>query len=293
MLTIEKNIKRARRFHAVDVLLFKLLRPFKKLKHKEIREEMMVETDHGAVRTLWYGFDNEEITPVFFDLHGGGFVVGHADMDEAMNIAFHGKTGCKVISIDYAKAPDHPFPVALNQIYSFARHIHENADKYFIDAGRMAIGGHSAGANLSTVTCMKAAREGRFQFVCQVLDYPPLDLATNPYEKPRPKGSLPPKMMLMFNDSYVDPREAKHPYVSPVYASPGDLEGLPPAIFILAGKDSLHDEGLLYHNMLKDAGVETACHEYPDARHGFTYMKLKDAADAIEKMAEFLDKYLN
>jgi len=292
MLTKEENIKKARVFHSIDMFFFKFTRPLKKLKNKGIREEITIETDHGAVRTLWYGFDNKKIAPVFFDLHGGGFVLGHAEMDEAMNIAFHGKTGCRIISIDYAKAPDHPYPVAVNQIYSVVRYIHENADKYFIERSRMAIGGHSAGANFSAVTCMRAAREGAFQFVCQVLDYPPLDIATNPYEKPRPKGSLSPKMELMFNDSYVDPGEAKHPYVSPVYASPEDLEGLPPAIFILAGKDSLHDEGILYHNMLVDAGVKSACHEYPDARHGFTYKKSKDAADAIEKMAEFLNQYM-
>ena len=122
----------------------------------------------------------------------------------------------------------------------------------------MAIGGHSAGGNLSTVICMKAKKEGEFQFVCQVLDYPPLDLATSPLKKPQPKGAIPPKMALMFNACYVDPAQAKDPYVSPVYATQEDLAGLPPALFILAGGDSLHDEGLKYCEMLKTAGGRVA-----------------------------------
>ena len=134
----------------------------------------------------------------------------------------------------------------------------------------MAIGGHSAGGNLSTVICMKAKKEGEFQFVCQVLDYPPLDLATSPLKKPQPKGAIPPKMALMFNACYVDPAQAKDPYVSPVYATQEDLAGLPPALFILAGGD----------------------YEYPRAAHGFTYNSSADRNDALEKMVTFLKKYL-
>jgi acetyl esterase len=172
------------------------------------------------------------------------------------------------------------------------KHVSENADKYAIDNTRMSIGGHSAGGNLSTVTCMKAKKEGKFQFVCQILDYPPLDLATSPLDKPQPKGAISPKMAAVFDACYVDPTQAKDPYVSPVYATSEDLEGLPPALFILAGRDSLHDEGLKYRGMLKIARVVTECHEYPDAPHGFTYKPSKDAIDAWARMAAFLKKYL-
>jgi acetyl esterase len=156
----------------------------------------------------------------------------------------------------------------------------------------MAIGGHSAGGNLSTVTCMKAKKEGEFQFVCQVLDYPPLDLATSPFEKPQPKGCIPPQMAMVFDACYVDPTQAKDPYVSPVHATQEDLKGLPPALLILAGRDSLHDEGLKYRQVLETAGVVTECYEYPNAAHGFTYQSSGDTTDALEKMVAFLGKYL-
>lgn len=257
-----------------------------------LREERSIETEFGRVRTLWYGFQNTEVAPVYFDLHGGGFVLGSADMDERMNLELLRQVGCKIISIDYAKAPESPYPVAVNQVYAVVEHVFTNAEKYGIDRNRMAIGGHSAGGNLSTVTCIRAKKEGKFRFVCQILDYPPLDLATSPLEKPRPKGAIPPWMALMFDACYVDPAQARDIYVSPVYATREDLEGLPPALIIVAGRDSLRDEGLRYCELLKAAGVVTECYEYPDAPHGFTYSRSKDAKDAWGKMAAFLRKYL-
>ncbi len=214
-------------------------------------------------------------------------------MDEKMNLEFMKQVGCKIISIEYATAPEQPFPAGVNQIYAVVKQVYENAEKYRIDPQKMAIGGHSAGGNLSTVTCMKAKKEGLFQFVCQILDYPPLDLATSAYDKPQPKGCIPPKMAVMFDACYVEPDKARDPYVSPVYAKKEDIEGLPPALFILAGMDSLHDEGFKYYQMLTSAGVKTECYDYPNAAHGFTLQPSKDAMDAWGKMSAFLNDHLN
>jgi acetyl esterase len=285
-------IKRGKQLRTLQITSLKFQLLFMSAKKKRLRKEIFIETDFGRARMLWYGYKNLNMAPVYFDLHDGGFVVGSADMDQAMNLEISKQVGCKIISIDYAKAPKFPYPAAVNQIYAVVRHVFENADKYAIDGEKMAIGGHSAGGTLSTVTCMKASKAGDFQFVCQVLDYPPTDLATNPYEKTHPKGSVPADMEMVFNACYVDPDQAKDPYVSPVYATHGELEGMPPALFILAGHDSLHDEGLKYCGMLNTAGVATECHEYPNTGHGFTYQASSDTSDAWAKMATFLKKYL-
>ncbi|MBN1877388.1 MAG: alpha/beta hydrolase [Anaerolineae bacterium] len=292
LLTREQNIKKAKRLRKLQMFTHKLQSLSPTPKSASSRTEVFIDTEFGKVRTLGYGFENPETVPIFFDLHGGGFVMGNADMDEALNMAFNQHVGCKIISIDYAKAPDFPYPAAINQIYAVVDYVYENAEKYAIDPTRMAIGGHSAGGNLSTVTCMKAKKEGKFQFVCQVLDYPPLDLATSALDKPQPKGCIPPRMALMFDACYVDPAQAKDPYVSPIYATQEDLKGLPPALLVLASMDSLHDEGLKYCEMLKTAGVVTECYEYPNALHGFTLSPSADTTNAIEKMVAFLRKYL-
>jgi acetyl esterase len=291
-ITRQQAIKKGKRLRRAAMVGVKVQSLFKPSKGKPPRDEVFVETDFGKVRTLWYGFENPDIAPVLFDLHGGGFILGTADMDETLNLAFNRQIGCKIISIDYAKAPDFPYPAAVNQIYAVVDHVYHNAENYAIDREKMAIGGHSAGGNLSTVTCMKAKKAGVFQFVCQVLDYPPLDLATSPFDKPQPPGCIPPKMARVFDACYVDPTQARDPYVSPVYATQDDLTGLPPALLILPGRDSLHDEGMKYCEMLKTAGVETECYEYPDAVHGFTLQPSDDTTDALEKMVAFLRKYL-
>lgn len=291
-LTREQNIRKAMRMRA-QMRFVQKIQDFFRAKSRAPRKELLVNTDYGQARTLLYGFEKKDKAPVFFDLHGGGFILGSADMDEQMNLEFSRRAGCKVISIEYAKAPEHPFPAAVNQVYAVVEYFHKHADIFGIDAARMGIGGHSAGGNLSTVSCMKAKQAGKFQFACQVLDYPPLDLATSAFEKPQPQGCIPPDMATMFDACYIDPGQARDPFVSPVYAKQENLEGLPPALFILAGMDSLHDEGLRYCEMLKAAGVATECHDYPNATHGFTLGPSADAADARAKMAAFLKKYLS
>ena len=289
ILTRAQYIQRGRLIHSLGAMLHKF--QIAGTGRRSAGQEILIETGSGKVRTLWYGLGNREKAPLYFDLHGGGFIMGSADMDERMNVELNKQVGCKIVSIQYAKAPEFPYPAAVNQVYAVARHVFENADKYAIDSRNMAIGGHSAGGNLSAVACMKAKKEGRFQFVCQILDYPPLDLATSPLEKPQPKGAISPQMAMLFNACYIDPVQAKDAYASPVYAAPEDLRDLPPALFILAGGDSLHDEGLKYCRMLESAGVQTERHEYPSAPHGFTYKPSADTVDAIEKMGAFLKKH--
>ncbi|MCB0013583.1 MAG: alpha/beta hydrolase [Anaerolineales bacterium] len=284
-------IRQGRRLRRLQMLHFRL-RSLSRLFRKGPAREVHIETSAGRVRTLWYGFDNPSVAPLFIDLHGGGFILGNPEMDEAINLQFCQQVGCKVISIDYAKAPEHPFPAAVDQVYAVAQHLVAHAAEYGIDAARIGIGGHSAGANLATVACLKAAQEGDFQFVCQLLDYPPLDLGTSPFAKPNPQGGIPPKVAQMFDSCYVDPAEARHPYVSPVYADPADLAQLPPALLIVAGHDSLHDEGVRYAEMLRAAGVPATCHDYPNAAHGFTLKPSADTTDALAKMVAFLREYL-
>ena len=286
----EQLVRKGRATRKVAIALSKLqgLVTFTEPEYEVIR----LDSKYGKVNTLWYGWENRKTTPLYIDLHGGGFILGSPEMDDAMNQEIARQVGCKIVSINYAKAPDFPFPAAVDQVYSVINQILDNSERFAIEPGKVAIGGHSAGGNLATVTCIKAKREGKLQFCCQILDYPVLDLATNPYDKPTPKGAIPPEMALMFNSCYVDPDQAKDPLTSPVFTKQEELEGLPPALFILAGRDSLFGEGKKYCQMLSDVGVKTECAEYPNALHGFTCQSSVDTTDAIKKMVDFLRKYL-
>lgn len=281
-----KNQKRA----ILSVRALKLLRRDKKRALDEGVREFMVSTPAGSVRTLCFGFEKKEAEPVFFDIHGGGFVLGNADVDLDICQYLREKCHCKVVSIDYAKAPEHPYPQAVNEIYEVVKHFARHAEKYGIDRERMSIGGHSAGGNLSAVTCLKSLKKKEFSFCGQILDYPPMDLSINPYEKPCPKGAIPPKIAAAFDACYLpDSSYEECPYVSPVYSSREDMTGLPPALVIAAGCDSLHDEAVRYYEMLLEAKVQAQLLEYPDSAHGFTMKDSADTRDALEKMAQFLN----
>lgn len=165
-------------------------------------------------------------------------------------------------------------------------------EKYGIDPNRMAIGGHSAGGNLATAACLMAADRSEFGFVCQVLDFPPLDLATSPFDKPCPKGAIKPKTAEEYDLCYVSADEQRcNPLVSPVYAPKEDLAKLPPALIVLAGQDSLHDEGLRYANLLKQAGTPVELHDLSGEKHGFVYYKSKATGSVVNTMAEFLARH--
>jgi acetyl esterase len=279
-----KRVSRMRRF----INFTNALRGMRSSKIAAVR---MVDTSHGPVRVLEYGFDDPTPKPLFIDMHGGGFILMHADADETIILSLMRDVDMKVIGIDYPLAPEYPYPIAVEAIYEVIKYYTAHADELGIDASHIGIGGHSAGANLSTVTCMKAIKGTDFSLQFQVLDYPPLDLATDPYKKPLPKKSIPPKIAKIFNACYSTPEEAVHPYISPVFATEDDLRGMPPAMVIVAGFDSLHDEGVNYVDMLKTAGVEVEFHDFKEKEHGFTYKKSAATDEACRLMVNFIKKH--
>jgi len=92
------------------------------LKPKIKGRQKFVKTSHGEIKVLEYGFSSSQITPLFVDLHGGGFLLMSAESDEPMNLYFREKTNVKIISIDYPKAPENPFPIAVEAIYEIIEH---------------------------------------------------------------------------------------------------------------------------------------------------------------------------
>jgi acetyl esterase len=99
-------------------------------------------------------------------------------------------------------------------------------------------------------------------------------------------------MVDMFNACYYgkDVETAKSPYISPVYATKEQLTGLPPVLLIVAGRDSLHNEGVRYGELLKEAGVPVDFHEFAESVHGFTYNKTHNAKRGWDVMVEFIKK---
>jgi len=250
--------------------------------------ELWLETAAGRVRTLAYGLEKPETLPLFIDIHGGGFVFGSPGMDDPYLPAMAGNAGVKILSVDYSLAPEAPFPKALDECYAVARYAREHADALGIDPERIAVGGHSAGGALSAAIRLKDAAD-ELKIRCLILDYPPTDLYTDPYEKPQPKGSLSPGLCRFFDVCYLGDREArKNPLVSPLFAALEPLAAFPPTLIITAGRDSLCAEAEAFRDRLIEAGAAVTHRRFENSYHGFTLGNRPDAAEGWRLMTEYL-----
>jgi len=256
-------------------------------------KELYLDTQQGRVRVLTYGFDNKETRPLYINLHGGGFVLGSPEMEDRYLPGLAEAAGVKIISIDYSLAPEAPFPVALNQSYAVASYAKEHAKELGIDPARIGMGGQSAGGNLSAAVCLMDAEQKELNLKCLVLVYPPLDLYTDPINKPVVKGAISPKMARLFDAAYVGDRSrARDPLISPYYASPEQLRSFPPTLVITAELDSLAPEAEAFVEKLREAGVTVALRRFEGARHGFNVRGDPGTDESWQLVAAHLRKHL-
>jgi acetyl esterase len=185
-----------------------------------------------------------------------------------------------VVSVDYRLAPEHPYPAAPEDCYAATQWVAKNGSEIGIDVSRLAIGGDSAGGNLTAVTALMARDRGGPGLRFQLLVYPVTDYAldTPSYRENGEGYFLTRDMMRWFWQQYLaDPSHADHPYASPLRAA--DLANLPPALCITAGYDPLRDEGEAYAERLRAAGVAARTSRYEGMFHGFFGMAAQiDAA---------------
>jgi acetyl esterase len=233
-------------------------------------ERMNVPTRDGEVRCILYRARRAP-APVYFGMHGGGFVGGNCEDIDFWCDMINKELDITVVSINYRKAPQHPWPCGVNDAFDVVSWFHAHAEEFGIDTERMAIGGHSAGGNFAAVTSLRSVIENApFRFKLQILDYPPLDLKTCSFDKFRHPMAIPPQMAIMFDACYIEPDMGGNPLVSPAVADISMRVGQPPAVILTAEFDSLRDEGELYACKLMKAGVPVWCRRFLGSAHGFT-----------------------
>ncbi|SES43762.1 acetyl esterase [Streptomyces sp. yr375] len=216
--------------------------------------------------------------------------MGRHEQDDHLCRYIAATAGCVVVNVDYAIAPQRPFPAALTQAYVVTAWVAENGPAHDWDGARLAVGGHSAGANLTATVCRTARDRGTFAPRLQIIDSAPLDMVSDPATKSSPiaKPLLTPHFIRVFTAAYVaDPARRGDPLVSPGLAD--DLAGLPPALVITAENDRLRDEGDAYAKALAAAGVPVTHRVFAGADHYFTHTGPVPAGkEAIELMATTL-----
>jgi acetyl esterase len=211
--------------------------------------------------------------PVLAYFHGGGWVIGDLDTHDVLCRQLTAEAGVSVVSVDYRLAPEHRFPAAVDDAWAATRWIAAHAAELAVDAGRLAVGGDSAGGNLATVVALLARDHGGPAIALQSLVYPVTDatMETRSYRDSGEGFLLTRDSMKWFLDQYLSrAADAGDWRVSPLRAR--SLEGLPPALVVTAGFDPLRDEGEAYAARLREAGVRVDAVCYGGMIHGFVPM---------------------
>lgn len=244
----------------------------------------------GAVPLRRYrglGTDPKAALPCLFFMHGGGWVIGDLDSHDQVCRALANYAGCCVIAVDYRLAPEHPFPAAVEDCAAALRFVAAHAAALRIDSGRIAVGGDSAGGNLSAVLALMG-RDGDVPAPCfQLLLYPATDMAGfRPAHQRFTEGyPLTTETMRWFINHYVrDAAQRLDWRASPLRAT--TLAGVAPAFVMTCGHDPLVDEGIAYAKRLEGEGVSVIHLHVADQMHAYLTMgKFITASDLTLRQA--------
>lgn len=212
--------------------------------------------------------------PAVFWMHGGGYVLGHPDIDDGLCERFVMDINCVVVSVDYRLAPEFPYPAAIEDCYAGLRWIADNAQELKVDTSRIAVAGASAGGGLTAALALLARDRGGPGIAFQMPLYPMIDnrnITSSSYEIseknfPTVWNRKANQIAWSFYLGNSSPDEIP-PYATPARAS--DLAGLPPAYTCVGQLDPFRDETIQYITRLAQAGVPVEFHLYPGCFHGF------------------------
>lgn len=239
-------------------------------------------TGHVRVRVVRPVGSVGEIPVVLF-LHGLGWVLGDAGTHERLVRAFAVGTDAAVVFVEYERAPEARYPVAVEQCYAAAEWIRERGGELGLDGSRMAAVGDSAGGNLVAALTLLAKERGGARLVQQVLFCPvtDADFDTASYREFGRGYFLDRATMRWFWDQYLpDVRRRAEPTASPLRASLEQLAGLPPALVVTGEADVLRDEGEAYAAKLRAAHVPVVSMRYHGTIHGFMVLDALRGTDA-------------
>lgn len=250
----------------------------------------IIHTDEGnLLMRLYYPQENKPLPAVLY-FHPGGFVKGDIDTHDPICRSLADASGCLIISLNYPKAPEHPYPQAIKAAKEAFLWIAAHPKELGSD-GRIAVAGENAGGNLAAVLTHEVRELVKPSISFQVLIYPQTDLtfSTLSHQEFEAGYLLERDSLEWYKKQYL-PKNAnpESPHISPLFAS--NFSSLPPALIITAEYDPMRDEGESYAQQLQSAGVPTTLKRYPGMVHGFFQMGglIEDARLAIEDVGETL-----
>lgn len=237
------------------------------------RRDIFVPGPAGApdVRLLIYTHKQVGVErPIYLYIHGGGFIMGSPDFADAGNRMLARELGCVVAAVSYRVAPETTFPGNVEDCYAALKWLHAHAAELGASAGRIAIGGESAGGGLAAALALLARDRGEVPIIHQQLIYPMLD-DRSPASKHPVTGEFGwTRERNAFGWTCLLGKEPGDHTVSP-YAAPARAEclhGLPHTFIGVGSLDLFLEEDTAYALRLIEAGVPVELHVYPGAFHG-------------------------
>ena len=229
-----------------------------------VRELKISTRDGGSIAVLYYETTDKN-APLLVEIHGGGFIYGSARDDEVMCRTLSEENGVNVASVDYRLAPKYVYPTATNDCEDALRTL--IADKTLdFDREKIAVIGSSAGANLATGLCGACRDVAGVRG--QILVYPFLNCRDN--NRKYVFGSFMRAELNRFNNKYFADKSRRGEFAaSPVLGTEDDFNGLPQALIVTAGRDTLKPDGVEYAKRLTNAGIKCLHVNYPSAKHGY------------------------
>jgi acetyl esterase/lipase len=231
--------------------------------------------------------------PVLIYLHGGGWSIGSPRTHERLARQLCVGAGAVVVNVEYRLAPEFPFPTPVHDCVVAARWTDAHIGAYGGDPSRLAIGGDSAGANLSMAVANALADE--IQFRAALLFYGGLDLSLDLGDYGTDPSAEDPiltrRMMDLMIGAYLGHgADPKDPQISVLHA---DLRRFPPACVIVGTADVLLSQSLALHEKLRSLGRSSVLHQYADMPHAFVQLPgLREADEAVATACEFLRRQL-
>jgi acetyl esterase/lipase len=226
-------------------------------------------------------------------LHGGGWVLGSADMQDPMLECIADDTGQAVVAVEYSLAPEHPYPASPDDCEAAAAWLVENGAREF-GTNILTIGGEAAGAHLSAITILRMRdRHGYTSFRGANLVHGVFDLSMTPSQRQCGETRLVIRTidLCQFYNAFLPTiHERRNPDISPLYA---DLRNLCLALFTVGTKDPLLDDTLFMHARWVASGNRAELAIYPGGSHCFPLFQSRLSTSAIARMVTFLNDQLS
>jgi acetyl esterase len=219
---------------------------------------------------------------------GGGFVIGDLVTAEPTARSLANRLGAVVVCVDYRKAPEHSLDDAYDDALAAVRWVFDQADALGVDDTRIGVGGDSAGGNVAAVVAQEHNADPRKRpLAVQVLVYPTVSGENEPARARNAEGGpLDPTTVAWFEYHVAGAFDPESRRYWPLMTE--DLSNVPPAVVVTAGYDPLRDEGIVYLDRLREAGLRADHLHYADDVHGFFPMDLllHNSALALDGVAD-------